>query len=246
MTLGEQWGCVECGAPCEMRMVWCSDACKKAHGERREREVLEEERREAERKRRERARFLERGSAAALNRLSAWASTDEDQLFAERVKAPKLRRFADGYELGHGNGVLLGTTGVGKTSATMRAVRRLIRRAAETGEATEIFRVHVVTGGVLAGARRRHPLGEGDAPELRAAAEASVLLLDDLGVGADPEPSWLHELLDERYTHSAVTIATSGFRREELVQRYGAGAIRRLQEPRGVCVEVWSGGGGVR
>lgn len=64
-----------------------------------------------------------------------------------------------------------------------------------------------------------------------------LLVIDELGF--EPLDEGLFDVLDERYQRALPVIVTSGLRVTELRDRYGAAALRRLVEPRGVVVEDW-------
>jgi hypothetical protein len=63
-----------------------------------------------------------------LEALPAWDWVDDDTLARERIHSQALRRVADTREPG-GNLFLFGPTGIGKTAAIARMVRRWIRYA---------------------------------------------------------------------------------------------------------------------
>lgn len=79
----------------------------------------------------------------------------------------------------------------------------------------------------LASANRRHGLGEGFAPEVQRARNASVLAVDDVGSeGADVTA--LQDVLDWRYELGLPTIVTAGFTREQMTEHLGAAYVRRI------------------
>lgn len=83
----------------------------------------------------------------------------------------------------------------------------------------------------------KSPLGAGEPEELTRAVEVPLLVIDELGF--EPLDEGLFDVLDERYQRALPVIVTSGLRVTELRDRYGAAALRRLVEPRGVVVEDW-------
>lgn len=128
----------------------------------------------------------------------------------------------------HGNVLLLGETGVGKSSAAAVLFLRLLRQGwREGGAAWELargmqwFRVEQ-----LERTMREFPLGKGECPEYAAAHAASVLFLDDLGWERDPKATGA--ILAERYDAPGLTVITSGLTKSELTERYGAAVVRRM------------------
>lgn len=111
-------------------------------------------------------------------------------------------------------GLLLGTTGVGKTAAMHWLAAEWPGCFAHARE--------------LASAERRHGLGEGYPPALRQARAARVLYLDDLGAEEQRDLGVLQELLDHRYRHGRATMATSGLRLAELEAHLGKAYLRRI------------------
>ncbi len=128
----------------------------------------------------------------------------------------------------HGNVLLLGETGVGKSSAAAVLFLRLLRAGWREGGASwdlargmQWFRVEQ-----LERLMREHPLGKGECPEYSAAHCASVLFLDDLGWEKDAKA--ISAVLAERYDAPGLTVITSGLTKKELTERYGAAVVRRM------------------
>lgn len=176
--------------------------------------------------------------------------------FRTAVKAPALRAVAERYEPAHGNLVLLGDTGQGKTTTVDAIAQRLagvvIATSARTGWNDSPAYAFIATAcfvrvAELVRALRRHRLGAGhDAPELERAMEASWLVLDDLGNEPSGFEQTLLDILDERYERRARgtptwTFVTSGMKRAQLIERYGSAAVRRFVDPKGSIVEAWVG-----
>jgi len=82
----------------------------------------------------------------------------------------------------------------------------------------------------IASAASHHPLGHGLAPLVRAAEEASILVIDELGGERDVPGSAVFSVLHKRHSSTQATIVTSGLTDPELVARYGGGIERRLFE----------------
>lgn len=142
----------------------------------------------------------------------------------------------------HGNVLLLGATGVGKSTAAAVLFLRLLRQGWREGGASwelarrmQWFRVEQ-----LERTMREFPLGKGECPEYAAAHAASVLFLDDLGWERDPKATGA--ILAERYDAPGLTVITSGLTREELTERYGAAVVRRMlthRQRRPLIAEEW-------
>jgi len=210
--------CRECGKPVECG--WTCEACFSAD-ERRQRLVRVRDR------------------VGALTRsLPPWPwARVSDPRFVERVRVERYRAFAAKFAPQHGNVVLSGASGAGKTAAMCAAAARLSSAAIDAAdERAPICRSLWTDAHALVRATREHRLGAGTCPELLAATRASVLWLDELG--QEPRTEALWEIVDERYEHGLVTVVTTGLRVDELRQRYGEALLRRLTE-RGTVIEGW-------
>lgn len=116
-------------------------------------------------------------------------------------------------------GMLLGPTGVGKTSAM------LWLRAGLPGE---WFHARD-----LGACERHHQLGAGTAPAFDRAVTSRVLYLDDLGTEDPRDVGVLQHVLERRYAAPApglATCVTSGLTPSQLSERYGAATMRRITE----------------
>lgn len=159
-------------------------------------------------------------------------SGDPAELFA-RVKAKAIGESARAWRWEHGTRLWLGVTGCGKSTAAAWLFRKLVYIGVTGGgEPWELAaRMSWFKATELSGARREHPLGHGEAPEVREAASASLLFLDDLGWERDTSAT--SDVLALRYEAQLPTIATSGKTRDELSEFYGAAVVRKLLQPRG-------------
>lgn len=134
-----------------------------------------------------------------------------------------------------GNIVLLGESGIGKSTA-MIAIGHRILDAASAGRldatAYKLARgIRYVSGLELGRAVAKHQLGEGDPPLVASAKRASLLLLDEVGYEEQRfDPHAVRDVLDARYRAFAPTITTSGKTLVELNERYGAATMRRLTQ----------------
>ncbi len=150
-----------------------------------------------------------------------------------RVTEKDFLRVAQGWRWGHGNLILLGPTGTGKSTAAAMLFRYLLKDGVQKGgSAWENARFMAWFGALdLFHASREHALGKGEAPELRQASRARLLVLDD--AGWDTDPRVVSGVLAERYESGLPTIVTSGKTELELVAHYGAAVVRRMTETGG-------------
>lgn len=117
--------------------------------------------------------------------------------------------------------VFVGKAGSGKTSLAVALLREMARRGADA-----MF----VSAYRLATERARHPLGEGDPPMLEAAADAGVLLIDDIGNERHTELSDVRALVFERHDFERTVWTTTSLSSGALATMYGGGFVRRLLE----------------
>jgi DNA replication protein DnaC len=117
--------------------------------------------------------------------------------------------------------LLIGAAGVGKSTLAVCAMLDFVRRRDVHGVFLDSFE--------LAVARQNHALGS-EAPEVRRALNAGVVVVDDLAAERAIPSSPIGEILHKRHAAALVTIVTSGFTLEQLEQRYGSGVFRRLTE----------------
>jgi DNA replication protein DnaC len=202
---------------------------------------------EVEAKHLARRALAERRLEGVLSSLPQFAVLPDSQEFAERVREPRLRNAAERYRVEkHGNLVLLGPAGCGKTMVAASIIKRSFAEAvaafmAPVSDSSKLeYAVRVVwtSAADLHNSRRQHRLGEGEAPEFLRAEMAPLLVLDELGQEI-ADDRWLLEFLNARYNRGLPTISTSGLTRPELEKRYGAGAVRRLIEPTGRFVDIF-------
>jgi len=178
-------------------------------------------------------------SRVFASRLLPWAGARRPE-WRERVKEPRLRALAERYELSRGSVLVVGPTGVGKTLTAMAVARGLLAAAYRTGDVDAlIVRAAWATGPELARALRETRLGSAS-EALAEARRTPVLFLDELGQENAPA-GWLLELLDDRYRRSTPTFTASGLTLRELEARYGSGAVRRLKEPVGDTLDLFTG-----
>lgn len=187
-----------------------------------------------ERDRRERRlRALEPAYAS----LPAWSWCRLDApLFRARTRdAAEMVEAATAWRASTGNLVLLGPTGIGKTSVVVALAHKIldyVRDHKATPEAVAMAKgMRFVDAIDLGIARRNWPLGQGDPPLLIVAREAPILILDEVG----REPTWdttMFELFNYRYRRGLPIVATSRLTEAEMKaqDRYGVDGARRILE----------------
>lgn len=129
-----------------------------------------------------------------------------------------------------GNLVVVGPTGCGKTSAAVARIRAILSRALQGADRASFefaAGIRFTTASEIAIARKRWPLGDGEAPEVEDAITATLLVLDELGYESQGDTA-VPEIIDARYRKGKLTIATSGQTRDGLVARYGDATVRKL------------------
>jgi len=165
-------------------------------------------------------------------------------LWRAEVKHERLIAFAEGYEPSRGNVLIVGKSGVGKTTVVAAAAHRLLGEAfAALDTSAPILNATWLSAPAFARARRETRLGAQN-HLLEQAIAASLLILDELGGESSHDAGWLNEIADERYKARRPTLTTSGFDLAALSARYGAGCTRRLVEPVGVVLDVFEAPGG--
>jgi DNA replication protein DnaC len=193
---------------------------------------------EETRLRRERVTRAKGGVSSLVRQLESAPRLGSPE-FAERVRAERLRLFAERYTFERGNALVIGNSGTGKTTAVNALVVRLAAEAVAAGaDDSPIMSCRRTTGPRIARALRETRLGV-ECAELDHARQCHVLVLDEIGQEM-ADPRWLFELMDERYGQR-VTITASGLTRAELDARYGTGAARRLVEPVGSVLDLFGG-----
>jgi len=139
----------------------------------------------------------------------------------------------DAWQWDAGSLLLCGPTRIGKSTACGVLVRRLLSagiRAGTDEAGTKLWerarRIEWAHASDLANARKRHPLGENEAPVIESACRASLLILDDLGWDIEPAP--ICDVLNKRYERGAPTIVTTGLEAARIFERYSEAVARRI------------------
>jgi hypothetical protein len=129
--------------------------------------------------------------------------------------------------------MVIGSTGAGKTSFVVAALCAYVRRDWQA-------RKGALFGSAfwLAGDRSRYSLGKGEAPDVEAAMNASLLVLDDLGNDAQDHRNTISEILFKRHEDELPTWVTTGYPVEHLSGRYGPAFIRRIAEEPNSLIEM--------
>jgi DNA replication protein DnaC len=127
---------------------------------------------------------------------------------------------------------LIGGAGSGKTTLASAILHLFVERALEGApEFIKLVRsARWIAAPSLARARRTYKLGDGEAPLVEDAIEASLVVLDDLGMERDDGEGAISDVLYERHAHDAPTVITTNLRYADLCQRYGTGIARRVAE----------------
>jgi DNA replication protein DnaC len=168
---------------------------------------------------------------AIRGRLPRFLQTGTWNELALRVKDDRLVTAARNWNWSDGNVMLMGQTGIGKTTAAAMLFRRLLGEAVRLGgiawqdaESMYWFKAYD-----LATARKEHQLGRGEAPEVVQACSARLLVIDDLG-WENGDVTVITEVLGERHDRCYPTVFTTGRTGDQLGQMYGAAAARRMLE----------------
>lgn len=156
-----------------------------------------------------------------------------------RVEVPELRDrihstsfldVAKGWDpRRHGNLLLLGNTGKGKSAAGGFLFRRLLAQGLQDGEFWPVVQNMVWADSEelqFALRQRRDP------PELASAMNASLLFLDELGSETDP---WhVAAIVAHRYKRGRRTVFLGGLDPAELTARYAAPVVRKIRRAGGL------------
>lgn len=154
--------------------------------------------------------------------------------FAEVSRRSRgMASFCSKWKRVQGSAVLSGPTAIGKTVCLVALGRRIIKRLAEDPPlspklAAWARRVRFCPSDSLVMARKGHPLGRGEAPEIERASSAGLLLLDNLGNESEDRDGVLFQLIDRRYMAGLPTVLTTHLKESELRQRYGDAMVRRI------------------
>lgn len=172
-------------------------------------------------------------AARVRDRLPGFLRHAKGQDMLARVAVDVLKQTASAWRWGAGGLVFLGMTRIGKSTVAAWLFRRLLHEGWNRGGSDwELAqRLRWYSAEALCQARKEHPLGHGEAPEIVHANAASLLVIDD--AGWDRDPTAVSSVLAARYEKGLPTLITSGKTLEELNQHYGAAVVRRIMESGG-------------
>lgn len=186
---------------------------------------------------------IERFSSADIDRrVAKWGPLElrhlTDDLIASKVH-PRLAALVRSDDLPD-QMLLIGPTGCGKTLTAVALARRWLRaqyvRVYSLDEPQDrISRIPKPVWqnvSALAKLNMRHPLGAGEPEEITAVVDAPFAVLDEFGWETSRDTTF-REVLAERNFRGRPTIATSGFTKQQIQERYGDAVVRRLNELRG-------------
>lgn len=165
----------------------------------------------------------------------AWARLGAPEL-GKRVGATKgqLRGAYDAAVVGRSSLVITGEAGAGKTSLAVALFRAVLERGlrgdASPANLRRAQRAAFVSAYALGRERARFPLGEGEAPLVRRALSASLLVIDDLGSEPESSLSAVPDVVYERHAAGRPTWVTTWLTIEACGARYGGGIARRIFE----------------
>lgn len=157
-----------------------------------------------------------------------WALDADLATLRQRIKLPPERVSKALESPPASDLMLIGGTGSGKTSLVVAMLAAWVRLEPEARGGARFASCYA-----LAGARGRHPLGQGEAPDVKAAMTAPLLVVDDMASEVDDRRNVIAEVIFARHEHEVgPTWVTTGFPVDHLMQRYGTAIVRRLIERR--------------
>jgi hypothetical protein len=168
-----------------------------------------------------------------LERLPDFLRPRDASELTRRVTDVRLLDRSRAWRVGDRGLVFAGPTGIGKSSAAAHLFRRLLGVGWRSGGAAWEFArgLRWFSAAKLSQARREHPLGHGEAPELVRATWATLLFVDD--AGWDRDPLGFSEVMAARYERGVPTVVTTGLTLDELERHYEAPVTRRITESGG-------------
>ena len=238
------WLCSTCSAVLSDSEVIVCASCQRAAEEKHARE--EHARREHARRAR-----IEQAARQGLVGVPTWPHARVDAAeFGSRCRSARLRQFAKQYTPARGSVALLGPSGLGKTTAAVAMVHRLVSEGITAGVAAQGNErppaLTTAAGIVWSSARdivlARRECELGQRPELLQRCEAATLLvIDEWGSEPDDRDGDLMLVVDERYKASLPTVITTGLTSASFEERYGIARLRRIAEV-GLKLEEFGGG----
>lgn len=162
--------------------------------------------------------------------------------------APEMYQAARTWSVRDGGLVLLGTTGMGKTTVAVAIARHRLDTAKTAEQVRIAAGIRFMSALDLHRARTEHARAgfsadrvNDDAPAIARAKTTSLLVLDEVGfepAGRREEIGIVFDIAQARYNAGLPTIVTSGLSEADIAHRYGEATKRRLCE-RATVVSVF-------
>lgn len=217
--------CMGCGCDIPETLVGC-EPCSRSWIEKAETQRAEEALRQR------RARFDEGRDRALRTIPEKYADATFDSIETLKARIATRAAILAARDLVDEPLVLLvGGAGAGKTTLGCAMLRKIIDATTFEGGGKQWWSFGVKFAGAffLAKARLEHALGHDEAPLVKEALKASVLLIDDLGIEKKRE-TVVAEVIYEREQLRKPMIITTSISPETAAMLYGDGVARRLFE----------------
>ncbi len=161
------------------------------------------------------------------------AKEPNPQALRKRIISPEFLDAADRWDpRRHGNLLILGDTGVGKSALGAVIFRRLLGQALSDSDQWPL-----ASGMVWADAEElsrdctTHGRGHGECKSFLEALGATLLFLDE--VGSEPEIQTVTSLIAMRYKRLRPTVIMSGRSTKDLTELYKAPLVRKMLDTQG-------------
>lgn len=154
-----------------------------------------------------------------------WALGASVETLCERVKASRALIERALVAPPSSDMLLQGDTAMGKTSLATAMLYAWVKADPERRTGARFADAYW-----LAGARARHSLGQGEAPDVTKAMDATLLVLDDVGSEIDDKRNVIQDIIFHRHNEERPTWITTGWTPEQLMNRYGSQVLRRIVE----------------
>lgn len=174
--------------------------------------------------------ILEESLRVVIPASFVWARFGAPEL-TKRVRIKAAIEQAQNALDGNDGSTLVGPAGSGKTSLACAMLAAWVQRDDLGNHAAQraARALRFTSAFALAKARSMAKLGD-EAGPVRAAMDASLLVIDDLGAEPAYANSAIPEVIHERHAAGELTIVTTGFAAKDIADRYGAGIARRVFE----------------
>jgi hypothetical protein len=157
-----------------------------------------------------------------------------------RIKDKRILDAANSWDWESPNLVISAPLDFAKTSAAALILLKLMSKGRER-EYRKWRRIRWYGMSQLMNASRTWPLGSGECPDIRAASNCELLVLDDVGNETEWQ-STTFDFLQSRYERGLSNIITTGLRLTELRARYGDSIVKRMAKvdgKLGLIVNCW-------